>query len=95
LTSHPDSACFNIGRPKVYDRVSAEDVYEGVKTLGIGAEISAIVAESEASNYLDAPHIRLGGVEARILYSLVLEKAAALQVEDIVAAARRLGQHEV
>jgi hypothetical protein len=82
LTSHPDSARFNVAGPKVYDRVSAEDVaedvYEGVKTLGIGAEISAIVAESEASNYLDAPLIRLGGVEARILYSLVLEKAAAL-----------------
>src|SRR5580698_9876215 len=65
-------------------------VYEGVKTLGIGAEISAIVAESEAFDYLDAPILRLGGVEAPIPYSPILEKAAVPQVEDIVAAARRL-----
>ena len=36
-------------------------MYEGVKTLGIGAEISAAIAESEAFDYLDAPIIRLGG----------------------------------
>ncbi|WP_457832728.1 transketolase C-terminal domain-containing protein, partial [Staphylococcus aureus] len=28
-------------------------VYEGVKTLGIGVEISAAIAESEAFDYLD------------------------------------------
>jgi pyruvate/2-oxoglutarate/acetoin dehydrogenase E1 component len=39
-------------------------VYEGVKTLGIGAEISAIVAESEAFDYLDAPIMRLGGADS-------------------------------
>jgi pyruvate dehydrogenase E1 component beta subunit len=70
-------------------------VYEGVKTLGIGAEISAIVAESEAFDYLDAPILRLGGVEAPIPYSPILEKAAVPQVEDIVAAARRLAHGEV
>ncbi len=70
-------------------------VYEGVKTLGIGAEISAIVAESEAFDYLEAPILRLGGAEAPIPYSPVLEKAAVPQVEDIVAAARRLARFEV
>jgi pyruvate dehydrogenase E1 component beta subunit len=70
-------------------------VYEGVKTLGIGAEISAIVAESEAFDYLDAPVMRLGGAESPIPYSPVLEKAAVPQVEDIVAAARRLVRGEV
>nr|WP_244295136.1 transketolase C-terminal domain-containing protein [Paracoccus versutus] len=39
-------------------------VYEGVKTLGIGAEISAAIAESEAFDYLDAPIMRLGGAES-------------------------------
>src|SRR6478752_1253963 len=34
-------------------------VYEGVRTLGVGAEISALVAESEAFDYLDAPIMRL------------------------------------
>ena len=38
-------------------------VYEGVKTLGIGAEISAAIAESEAFDYLDAPIVRLGGAD--------------------------------
>jgi acetoin:2,6-dichlorophenolindophenol oxidoreductase subunit beta len=67
-------------------------VYEGVKTLGLGAEVSALVAESEAFDYLDAPILRLGGAEAPIPYSPVLEKAAVPQVEDIVAAARNLAQ---
>jgi pyruvate dehydrogenase E1 component beta subunit len=70
-------------------------VYEGVKTLGVGAEISAIVAESEAFDYLDAPIMRLGGAEAPIPYSPVLERAAVPQTEDIVAAARRLARGEV
>jgi pyruvate dehydrogenase E1 component beta subunit len=65
-------------------------VYEGVKTLGIGAEISAAIAESDAFDYLDAPILRLGGAESPIPYSPVLEKAAVPQTPDIVAAARRL-----
>ncbi|MFM8745478.1 MAG: alpha-ketoacid dehydrogenase subunit beta [Aestuariivirga sp.] len=65
-------------------------VYEGVKTLGIGAEISARIAESEAFEYLDAPVLRLGGVEAPIPYSPQLEKAAVPQVPDIIEALRNL-----
>ena len=65
-------------------------VYEGVKTLGVGAEISAMIAESEAFDYLDAPIMRLGGAEAPIPYNPELEKAATPQVDDILAAARRL-----
>ncbi len=70
-------------------------VYEGVKTLGVGAEISAAVAESDAFDYLEAPILRLGGAETPIPYSPVLEKAAVPQVDDIVAAARRLARGEV
>jgi acetoin:2,6-dichlorophenolindophenol oxidoreductase subunit beta len=65
-------------------------VYEGVKTLGIGAEISALVAESEAFDFLDAPILRLGGAEAPIPYSPVLEKAAVPQVDGIVEGLRAL-----
>ncbi|TIW88117.1 MAG: alpha-ketoacid dehydrogenase subunit beta, partial [Mesorhizobium sp.] len=43
-------------------------VYEAVKTLGIGAEVSAMIAESEAFDYLDAPIVRLGGAETPIPY---------------------------
>ncbi len=65
-------------------------VYEGVKSFGIGAEVSALVSESEAFDYLDAPILRLGGSESPIPYSPVLERAAVPQVEDIVAALRAL-----
>lgn len=70
-------------------------VYEGVKTLGIGAEISAAIAESEAFDYLDAPIIRLGGAEAPVPYNPELEKAAVPQVADIVAAAQALVRERV
>ncbi|PCD68952.1 alpha-ketoacid dehydrogenase subunit beta [Rhizobium phaseoli] len=65
-------------------------VYEGVKTLGVGAEISAMIAESEAFDYLDAPIVRLGGSETPIPYNPELEKAAVPQVPDIFNAARDL-----
>lgn len=69
-------------------------VYEGVKTMGIGAEISAMIAESDAFDFLDAPIVRLGGAEVPLPYNPVLEKAAVPQEEDILAAARRLARGE-
>ena len=65
-------------------------VYEGVKTLGVGAEVSAMIAESDAFDYLDAPIVRLGGAETPIPYNPDLEKATVPQVPDILAAARAL-----
>jgi acetoin:2,6-dichlorophenolindophenol oxidoreductase subunit beta len=65
-------------------------IYEGVKTLGIGAEISALIAESEAFDYLDAPIMRLGGAESPIPYSPILEKVAVPQTNGIVEALRNL-----
>jgi len=65
-------------------------VYEGVKIMGIGAEISAMIAESEVFDFLDAPIARLGGADTPIPYNPALEKAAVPQEDDIVAAARRL-----
>ena len=70
-------------------------VYEGVKTLGIGAEISAAIAESEAFDYLDAPILRLGGAEAPLPYNPDLERAAVPQVPDIEQAARSLVRERV
>lgn len=69
-------------------------VYEGVKTLGVGAEVSAMVAESDAFDFLDAPIVRLGGAESPIPYNPELEKAVVPQVPDILDAARKLaGSH--
>ena len=65
-------------------------VYEGVKALGIGAEISAAIAESDAFDCLDAPMARLGGAEVPTPYSPKLEKAAVPQVPCIVETCRKL-----
>ena len=65
-------------------------VYEGVKTLGIGAEVSAAIAESEAFDYLDAPILRLGGAECPIPYNPDLERSAVPQVGTILAGVRAL-----
>ena len=64
-------------------------VYEGVKQLGIGAEISALICESDAFDYLDAPIVRLGGADCPLPYNPELEKAAVPQVDDIVRAVRK------
>ena len=63
-------------------------VYEGVKAFGVGAEIAAGVAESEASDYLDADIVRLGGADAPVPCNPARERAMAPQAQDIVAAAR-------
>lgn len=71
-------------------------VYEGVQTMGIGAEIAARVAEHPVVRTLAAPILRLGGADSPIPYNPVLEKAAVPQEADIVAAVRRLvgeGRH--
>lgn len=65
-------------------------VYEAVKTLGIGAEISAMVAESDAFDYLEAPILRLGGAESPIPYNPELEKAVVPQVHDIIATSQKI-----
>lgn len=70
-------------------------VYEGVRTLGVGAEISALVAESEAFDYLDAPIQRLGGAEAPIPYNPDLERAAVPQANDIERVAWLLAKGEL
>lgn len=67
-------------------------VYEGVKTMGIGAEIAARVAETDLVQTLHAPIVRLGGVDAPIPYNPVLEKATVPQEQDIYDAARALMQ---
>ena len=70
-------------------------VYEGVKAFGVGAEISAMVAESDAFDFLDAPILRLGAADAPVPYNPDLERASVPQVDTIEAAARRLTRHEV
>jgi pyruvate/2-oxoglutarate/acetoin dehydrogenase E1 component len=67
-------------------------LHESPKTGGFGGELAAVVAESEAFDYLDAPIRRLAGRDIPIPYNRALERATVPQVEDIVAAARALAQ---
>ncbi|HAJ36689.1 MAG TPA: alpha-ketoacid dehydrogenase subunit beta [Chloroflexi bacterium] len=65
-------------------------VHEAVKTGGFGGELAAVIAESEAFDYLDAPIRRLAGLDIPVPYNRELERRMVPQVEDIVTAARRL-----
>ncbi|HSV86333.1 MAG TPA: alpha-ketoacid dehydrogenase subunit beta [Levilinea sp.] len=64
--------------------------HEAPVTGGFGGELAAVIAGSEAFDYLDAPIRRLAGRDIPIPYNRTLERAAVPQVEDIVAAARSL-----
>jgi pyruvate/2-oxoglutarate/acetoin dehydrogenase E1 component len=70
-------------------------VHEAVKTGGYGGELAAVIAESEAFGYLEAPILRLAGREVPIPYNRELEAAAVPQVDDIVAKARELATLKV
>lgn len=65
-------------------------VHEACKTGGFGGELAAVIAESEAFDYLDAPIRRLAGLDIPVPYNRELERRMAPQVEDIVVAARSL-----
>ncbi|MDK2981537.1 MAG: acetoin:2,6-dichlorophenolindophenol oxidoreductase subunit beta [Chloroflexota bacterium] len=65
-------------------------VHEAVKTGGYGGELTAVIMESEAFGYLDAPVKRLAGLDMPIPYNRNLEYHAVPQVENIVEEARKL-----
>ncbi len=70
-------------------------VHEACKTGGYGGELAAVIAGSEAFDYLDAPIIRLAGRDMPIPYNRNLEYHTVPQVENIVEAARQLAQGRV
>lgn len=63
---------------------------EAVKTGGFAGEISAMIAESDAFDYLDGPIVRLAGSDTPIPYNPELEKAVIPSVNEIVSAAIKL-----
>ncbi|MGD8238412.1 MAG: alpha-ketoacid dehydrogenase subunit beta [Armatimonadota bacterium] len=67
-------------------------LYEASKAGGVGAEISAIIAE-EAFEYLDGPLVRLACPESPAPFSPPLEKFYLPNVDDIVAAAEKLNAY--
>lgn len=64
--------------------------HEAVKRYGVGAEIAALISDSEAFFHLDAPIKRLAGLETPIPYSPTLERDVVPQVEDIVKTVKEL-----
>lgn len=64
-------------------------VEEGWPQCGIGSEIAAIIMESEAFDYLDAPVERVTGADVPMPYALPLEKLALPQNDDITTAIKR------
>jgi len=64
--------------------------HESPKTGGFGGEVAAMIADSEAFDFLDAPIRRLCGRDIPIPYNRNLERATVPQVENIVAATREL-----
>lgn len=64
-------------------------VEEGWPTSGIGSEIAALMME-HAFDYLDAPVLRVTAKDVPLPYAANLEKLALPQVEDIVAAVKKV-----
>jgi acetoin:2,6-dichlorophenolindophenol oxidoreductase subunit beta len=70
-------------------------VHEACKTGGYGGELAAVIAESEAFDYLETPIVRLAGRDMPIPYNRTLEYHTVPQVEDIFETARRIVKGEV
>lgn len=64
-------------------------VEQGWPQCGIGSEIAALLMETDAFNYLDAPMERITGADVPMPYAVDLENAALPQVHDIMAAIDR------
>ena len=67
-------------------------VHEDVKTLGIGAELSAVIME-ERFEHLDAPVMRVTYPDTHVPFSQVLEQANLPNVQKITDALRRLAEY--
>lgn len=62
-------------------------VHEACKTGGFGGEIASVIAESEAFDYLDAPILRVAGLDTPVPYNPELEKSivpSEQQIKDAV-----------
>ncbi|MDI6816762.1 MAG: alpha-ketoacid dehydrogenase subunit beta [Actinomycetota bacterium] len=67
-------------------------LYEDTRTLGIGAEVAAIIAE-EGFEHLDGPIIRVSAPDAPVPFSPPLEDFFIPQVDDVIAAIDRLSAY--
>ena len=79
-----------LDRPTIIESVKKTNrivnVEEGWPQHGVGAEIAALLMESEAFDYLDAPMERVCGADVPMPYSKSIEDMAYPQIPDIVSA---------
>ncbi|MGT2785189.1 alpha-ketoacid dehydrogenase subunit beta [Streptococcus merionis] len=64
-------------------------VNDAYKTGGYIGEIAAMIAESEAFDYLDAPIVRVASEDVPVPYAAILENAILPNVEKIKAAVKK------
>jgi pyruvate dehydrogenase E1 component beta subunit len=62
---------------------------QGYPQHGVGAEIAAMIMETEVFNYLDAPMERVTGADIPTPYAQKLEEQSFPQVNDVIAAIER------
>jgi pyruvate dehydrogenase E1 component beta subunit len=62
---------------------------QGFPQHGVGAEIAAMIMETDVFNYLDAPMERVTGADIPTPYAVELEVQAFPQVNDVIAAIER------
>lgn len=62
---------------------------QGWPQHGVGAEISAMIMETDTFNYMDAPMERVCGADVPMPYAKDLEEAALPQLNDVIAAIER------
>jgi len=67
----------------------------GWPQCGIGSEIAAILMETDAFNYLDAPMERVTGADIPMPYSTNLENASIPQIDDVCAAIERTAYRKI
>lgn len=71
---------------KTHRLITVED---GWPQSGVGAEICALMMESSAFDYLDAPVERVTGADVPTPYAITIERLAIPRVDTVVQAALR------
>jgi 2-oxoisovalerate dehydrogenase E1 component len=66
--------------------------HEAAKTVGFGAELASKIVE-EAFTHLDAPIVRVAAEDCPVPYGKNLEDAILPQIDDLIAAARKLSDY--
>lgn len=64
-------------------------VEDGFPQSGIGAEIAALINETEAFNHLDAPVERVSAIDVPMPYAKILQDAVTPGPKEIISAVRK------